>query len=225
MVARLLPVHSLLEDGRPLADLEDVHYGIGIEQVFTAAHRAASDVAGDLDDGFHLGRLLERRGVDRIAALVDVEGLLLAAHRLGGDGFGHQGRGRQIPLMPEALDVGASGVGDRLHAVVVDAADKGVEATHQVASCLVEGALGEILNQGFEPLCGSEGELILGDRGDGDPAARQRAQQIPQVEVGFLLYRGRDVAALAVELVDRDHPALGHVVGQHLAAGVRRLEG
>ena len=49
--------------------------------------------------------------------------------------------------MPEALDVGASGVGDRLHAVVVDAADKGVKATHQVASGLVEGALGQVLNQ------------------------------------------------------------------------------
>ena len=58
--------------------------------------------------------------------------------------------------MPEALDVGASGVGDRLHAVVVDAADKGVEATHQVASCLVEGALGQILNQGIQSLGGGE---------------------------------------------------------------------
>ena len=147
MVARLLPVHALLEDGRALADLEDVHDGIGVEQVFAAAHRAASDVAGDLDDGLHLGRLLERRGVDRIAALVDVEGLLLAAHRLGSDGFGHQGRGGQIALMPEALDVGASGVGDRLHAVVIDAADEGVEAPHQIASGLVEGALGQVLNQ------------------------------------------------------------------------------
>lgn len=54
----------------PLADLEDVHHGIGVEQVFAAAHRAASDVAGNLDDGLHLGRLLERRGVDRIAALL-----------------------------------------------------------------------------------------------------------------------------------------------------------
>ena len=156
MVTRLLPVHAFLEDGRPLADLEDVHDGIGIEQVFAAAHRAASDVAGDLDDGLHLGRLLERRGVDRIAALVDVEGFLLTAHRFGGDGFRYQGRGGQIALMPEALDVGASGVGDRLHAVVVDAADKGIEATHQVASGLIEGAFGEILNQGIEPLGGGE---------------------------------------------------------------------
>lgn len=122
------------------------------------AHRAASDVAGDLDDGFHLGRLLERRGVDRIAALVDIEGLLLAAHRLGGDGFGHQGRGGQIALMPGSPDaVGPSGAGDRLHAaVVVDAADEGVEAPHQIASGLVEGALGQILNQGIEPLGGGK---------------------------------------------------------------------
>jgi hypothetical protein len=58
--------------------------------------------------------------------------------------------------MPEALDVGASGVGDRLHAVVVDAADEGVEAPHQIASGLVEGALGQVLNQGIEPLGGGE---------------------------------------------------------------------
>lgn len=49
--------------------------------------------------------------------------------------------------MPEALDVSASGVSDRLHAVVVDATDEGVEAPHQVASGLVEGALGQVLNQ------------------------------------------------------------------------------
>ena len=131
---------------------------------------------------------------------------------------------RKLPIVASIMDVGASGVGDRLHAVVVDAADKGVEATHQVASGLVEGALGQVLNQGIEPLGGGEGELVLGDRGDGDPAARQRAQQVPQVEVGLLLHSGRDIAALAVELVDWDHPALGHVVGQRLAAGVRRLE-
>ena len=48
--------------------------------------------------------------------------------------------------MAEALDVGPSGVGDRLHTVVVDAADEGVEAPHQIASGLIEGALGQILN-------------------------------------------------------------------------------
>ena len=127
--------------------------------------------------------------------------------------------------MPEALDIGPPGVGDRLHAVVVDAADEGVEAPHQIASGLIEGALGQVLNQGIQSLGGGEGELVLGDRGDGDPAARQRTQQIPQVEVGLLLHRGRDIAALAVELINRDHPALGHVVGQRLAAGIRRLEG
>ena len=58
--------------------------------------------------------------------------------------------------MAEALDVGASGVGDRLHAVVVDPADEGVETPHQIASGLVECALGQVLNQGIEPLGGGE---------------------------------------------------------------------
>ena len=224
MVAGLLPVHPLLEDGRPLADLENVHHRIGIEQIFTAADRTASDVAGNLDDSFHLGRLLERRGVDRVTALVDVEGLLLAAHRFGGNRFGHLGRGGQIALMPEALDVGASGVGDCLDAIVVGAADERVETFHQVASGLVEGSLGQVLDQRIEALGGGEGELVFSNRRNRDPAAGERAQQIPQVEIGLLLHRRGDIAGLAVEFVDGDDSALGDVIRQRLSTGIHSLE-
>jgi len=90
-----------------------------------------------------------------------------------------------------------------------------------VASGLVESALGQILNQGIEHFGGGEGELVLGDREAGDPAA----QQIPQVEIELFLHRRGDIAGLAVEFVDGDDSALGDVVRQRLATGIRRLEG
>ena len=58
VVARLLPVHPFLEDGRALADFQDVHDRVGGEKIFATAHRTPGDVAGDLDDGLHLGGFL-----------------------------------------------------------------------------------------------------------------------------------------------------------------------
>ena len=74
-----------------------------IEQLL---HRTAGNVAGVLYDGLHLGGRLERSGVDRVAALVYVKGILLFTHSLDGHILVRLGRGGQVALVAKALNIG-----------------------------------------------------------------------------------------------------------------------
>ena len=124
-----------------------------------------------------------------------------------------------------ALDVGAPGVGDDLDALAVAAADEAVEPVDQVAARLVEGPLGQVVEQRVQPFGRREGELVLGDGGDRDAVARQGARQVPEMHAGLLLHGGGHLAGGPVELVDGHHPARGHVVGQRIARGVALGQG
>ena len=122
------------------------------------------------------------------------------------------------------MDVGAARVGDHLDVLAVVVADEAVEPLDQITSGLVVGALGQILEQRVQPLGGGEGKLILRDRCDRDPTSGQRPEKVLQVEVRFFPDGGCHIAGLTVELVEGDHLALGHVVGQRLTARVVILE-
>jgi len=110
------------------------------------------------------------------------------------------------------LDIGSARVGDHLDVLAVVVADEAVESLDQITAGLVVGPLGQVLEQRVQPLGGREGELILGDRRHGDAASGQCPEQVLQVEVRFFADGRRHVAGFAVELVDSDHLALGHVV-------------
>ncbi len=225
MVAGLLPVDAFLKNGGTLTDLQNIHDRIGIEQILTAADRATGHIGGHLHNGFHLRGLFERRGVHRITALADVVGFLFTTHRLDGHRLGNQCGGGQIPLMAKALNVGPARVGDHLDIGIIHRADKAVETADQIASRLIEGTLGKVLQQRIETFGSGKGELVFGDRGNRNPAAGQRAQQVAQIQIGFFLHRRRDIAGLPVEFVNRHHLALGHVVGKRQAGGVGGLQG
>ena len=225
VVAGLLPVRSFLKDRRALAHLEDIHHRVGDEQVLAAPDGAAGDVGDDLHDGLDLSGFLERRVVEGIAPGADHVGLLFTPDRFDRRGLGHQGGCGQVFLQAEPLDIGSARVGDHLDVLAVVVADEAVESLDQITAGLVVGPLGQVLEQRVQPLGGREGELILGDRRHGDAASGQCPEQVLQVEVRFFADGRGHVAGFAVELVDSDHLALGHVVGQRLAARVVILEG
>ncbi len=195
-----------------MGDLENVDDGIRREEILPAADRAAGDVLQDLYDRLDLRRLFEGAAVQAVAPLPGVEGLLLAADALRGERGGHDGRGREVLLEAVSLDVGAASVRHDFDVERVDVpADEAVEASDEIAPCLVVGPLRDVLEERVEPLGRLEGELLLRDRVNVDPTAVERPAEIPNVDLRLFLHDCDDRPGRPVELVDRDEPPRGRV--------------
>ncbi len=62
------------------------------------------------------------------------------------------------------MDIGSARVGDHLDIGSIHRTDKAVETADQIASRLIEGTLGKVLQQRIESFSGGKGELVFGDR-------------------------------------------------------------
>ena len=135
----------------------------------------------------------------------------------------HQnGRGK-VSLEPVPLDVGAARIGDDVNVVSVVGSDEAVESLDQVAPRLAVDPLCQVLKKLVQSLGRGKGKLVLIDGGNGDAASRERAQEVLQIHVGFLLDRGRYLARFPVELVDGDDAALAVTI-HFTRTGRRRNE-
>ena len=82
VVPGLLPVDTLAENGRALADLKNIYDRAGIQNVFTTANGATGYIALNFNNAFDLGRQLERSRIHCIPSFIDVVCLLFASDRL-----------------------------------------------------------------------------------------------------------------------------------------------